>query len=352
MFLRPNMSWVAYATIPDDAKKVIMDKKVKTNSVILHEPLIPLVEFVQIAIQNGADINAYNGDAINRSLYRVNLLECFIKNGADTKGRERDMYSSACMYGNLNILKYVIKNVANISSLDGFEYWFFSAVERGYLDIVKYLIPHGITDDACIKAFHLASEYGHPHIVKYLISRDGSNINIDEAFCVASQFGFFDIVKYLVEHGANIHIRDDYALSRTSEKGYTDIVEYLIDNGANIHAGNDKPIRWASEKGHLAVVECLILHGANIHAENNYAIIKASEMGHLAVVECLIKYGAAAVNNEAFYGACKKGRISVVECLIANLPLRAYNINEALRLASEHNRTNVVNLLIKHASQQ
>jgi len=56
----PNMAWVSYVTIPDDANKIVMERKIKTDKVILNGPLIPLIEFIDIAVKNGADINAMN----------------------------------------------------------------------------------------------------------------------------------------------------------------------------------------------------------------------------------------------------------------------------------------------------
>ena len=57
-----------------------------------------------------------------------------------------------------------------------------------------------------------------------------------------------ELVKYLIEHGANIHARDDYAIRHSARKGYADIVSYLIGKGANIHACNDYALRWAQRK--------------------------------------------------------------------------------------------------------
>jgi len=54
--------------------------------------------------------------------------------------------------------------------------------------------------------------------------------------------GHFQIVKYLVEHGANIHARNDAALTNSVEYGYFEIVKYLVENGANIHAVDDEAL--------------------------------------------------------------------------------------------------------------
>ena len=69
--------------------------------------------------------------------------------------------------------------------------------------------------------------------------------------------------------------------------GHLEVVVYLVEHGANIHADNDYAIRLASENGHLEVVRYLVEHGADIHANNDYAIRLASENGHLEVVRYL-----------------------------------------------------------------
>jgi len=63
--------------------------------------------------------------------------------------------------------------------------------------------------------------------------------------------------KYLVDHGANIHTYNDYALRLTARNGHFDIVKYLVEQGANIHAYNDYALRWAIKNDHRNIVEYL-----------------------------------------------------------------------------------------------
>jgi hypothetical protein len=64
-------------------------------------------------------------------------------------------------------------------------------------------------------------------------------------------------------------------------------MELALQHGANVHADNDYALRWASDKGHLPVVQFLVQHGANVHADNDYALRWASRNGHLPVVQFL-----------------------------------------------------------------
>jgi ankyrin repeat protein len=175
MPLHPNIAYVGYVTIPEDAQIIRMEYKIKTNKVILNKQLNNLIDFIYIAIKSGADINTNINDFFN---------------------------------------------------------W---ASEYGYLDIVEYLINHGADihtwNDFAVR---YASLNGHLEVVKCLVSR-GANIHTfnDEAFCRAARNGHLPIVEYLIAHGADIHADNDKALRYASLNGHKEVVEWLIKNGSD-----------------------------------------------------------------------------------------------------------------------
>ena len=73
----------------------------------------------------------------------------------------------------------------------------------------------------------------------------------------AAKHGELENVKFLLENGADIHARDDHALSLASLIGHTEIVKLLIDHGADIHAWADDALKWASMYGHTEIVKLL-----------------------------------------------------------------------------------------------
>ena len=101
-----------------------------------------------------------------------------------------------------------------------------------------------------------------------------------------------DTFKYLIQNGANIHVRNDYALRWSAGKGYLDVIKFLIENRADIHANDDSALKWSAERGHLDVVKFLIENGADIHAENDYALTWSEENGYLDVANFLVENGA------------------------------------------------------------
>ena len=121
---------------------------------------------------------------------------------------------------------------------------------------------------------------------KFLVEH-GADIHAgnDFALCWAAAKGHLDVVKYLVGCGANIHAR--YALSWGASNGHLLVVKFLVESGANIHTDNELALRWAAKNGHLNIVKYLFECGAYIHAENDYAFRKSKKYGHSVVYDFL-----------------------------------------------------------------
>jgi ankyrin repeat protein len=105
----------------------------------------------------------------------------------------------------------------------------------------------------------------------------------------SSENGHLDMVKYLVEHGADIHAKEDYALRWASLTGRLKVVIYLVEHGADIQAKDDEALRTASYRGRLEVVKFLVEHGVN-HANGVEALHTASANGHEEIVAFLTNF--------------------------------------------------------------
>ena len=68
----------------------------------------------------------------------------------------------------------------------------------------------------------------------------------DCALCNSVERGHLEVVKYLVERGVDIHQDDDYALSLAVTHRHLGIVKFLVENGANIHNNDDEAL-WTLE---------------------------------------------------------------------------------------------------------
>jgi hypothetical protein len=160
------------------------------------------------------------------------------------------------------------------------------------------------------------------HHAMELALQHGADIHAknDEALRMASATGHLPVVQFLIEHGADVHANDDEALREASENGQLPVVQFLIQHGADFQAINNWALRWASTRGHLPVVQFLVEHGADVHAYTDEALRLASKNGHLPVVRFLVECGANvhAYDDEALCEASEKGHLPVVQFLIQN----------------------------------
>ena len=149
----------------------------------------------------------------------------------------------ACEIGSLILTEFLIEHCnVNIDSQDkNGQTPLMIASERGYLDIVKYLIEKGANTEAKTKidgktALHWAPKENLLEFGKYLVEH--CNVNIDSQsnvgftpLMIASEKGNLNVVKCLCEKGANTEAKDEKgrtALYLASRKNHFDIVEYLI----------------------------------------------------------------------------------------------------------------------------
>ncbi len=138
--LYKNVKWVAYVTIPVNAQLVDIGDKIKTASVILHEPLILITDFMSMLLAGKRDLNDF-GIAWAAQYNRLDIVESFVPHSSD----------------------------------DIIEYAFQTAAFHGSIEIVKYLLEHRINergdDDARDDnryAIRVAAKAGHNEIVRYL----------------------------------------------------------------------------------------------------------------------------------------------------------------------------------------
>lgn len=124
--------------------------------------------------------------------------------------------------------------------------------------------------------------------------KEGANIHYrqDYALSLACESENLEIVNYLVNAGANVNADNDYSLRNVGANVITgenrfEIVKILVSKGANIHAGNEEILRYSSRRGDLEIVKFLVERGANIHAFNNQALRWAKEYKRFEVVKYL-----------------------------------------------------------------
>ena len=202
-----------------------------------------------------------------RPLWNVDVIEDLIQEGVDFETNKNLVLCEAAERGDMDIVKYAIGQGANVHTGGFFavsETPLWNAFSEDHINIARYLVEHGANLD----------------VIK------------DSALSVAAMNGFLDIVKYLIEHGASIYGNGADPLLAAVREGHLEIVKYLVEQGANIHASDDGALCWACDFGYLEIVKFLIEQGTDCYTYDKKFIAGAAFNGHLDVVKYLAEHGA------------------------------------------------------------
>ena len=139
------------------------------------------------------------------------------------KGKWNDLLFEASGAGELAMVRYALVQGADIHAYNDNALRY--AVEKGHLDVVKFLVDKGanihVFDDIPLR---IASSHRHLDIVKYLI-QNGANVHGSDDHSLRNAVVNNDLpmVKYLIEHGADMRV----ALKLARRDHHSDIVAYL-----------------------------------------------------------------------------------------------------------------------------
>ncbi len=166
------------------------------------------------------------------------------------------------------------------------EIQFFSAVETGQLDQVRFLLEQ------------------NPQLI-YATSPQGTT-----CLMVATKSEQLEMVKFLVTQGADVNQADKSGRSpllsaihgkKWHASGNFEIVKFLVENGAEVNKKEQdiSPLWLSVAKGRLDLVELLIRKGANINSKDDHneydeliPLITAASCGFVEIVQFLVKNGA------------------------------------------------------------
>ena len=167
-------------------------------------------------------------------------------------------YSFGDLWKQYSILKQVEKWAEVFKTPYDFDSLLIRATEVGDVALAEFSLRKGANIQHGDGALRSASQNGHLNIVKYLL-KQGADIHAgeDSALRSASRNGRLDIVKYLVQSGANIHARNDGALQEAIAYGQLAVFKYLMNQGANIHAIHEYGLKLARRNKRFEVVKYL-----------------------------------------------------------------------------------------------
>ena len=161
----------------------------------------------------------------------------------------------------------------------------------GYLKFIDFMDKKLLSQDDLNSI--LLSMAGSGNMKGLLMLKErGADIHYHEylPFRVAVEKGHLDIVKYLLENGAKMSSGNNDAIRLASFHGYLDIIKYLIENGADIYALDGIALEFASKNGHLNLVRFLLENYTFNHDSLYRAIREAKMHNHIEIVKQLERF--------------------------------------------------------------
>ena len=317
------------------------------------------VELLEIAIKEGADVNAKTHSdrtPLHKSAENghLEIVQALIEAGADVKaktdygepplhfGAKTDygytpLHSSARMK-HLEVSRALIEAGADVNAKadDGNTPLHVSAV-IGHLDVTQVFIEAGADVNAKDKwgqtPLYQSAGNGHLEIARYLIE-EGADVNARTAsgytpLHFSARNRHLEVARALIEAGADVNANHNDGwtpLHWSARNEHLEIAQALIEKGADVEAKQIDgwtPLHW-SAYGRLKVARALIEAGANVNAKTNDGetpLHKSAEYGHLEVARLLIDNGAD-VNAKKddgetpLHGSALNGRLEVSRALI------------------------------------
>lgn len=139
---------------------------------------------------------------------------------------------------------------------------------RGYLDAFR-IIWEKVTyvSQHVNEMLREASMWGNLNIIKFLVESSARiTWGLDDALPWAAKNGHLETVEFLVSIGAKVTCHGNKAIQEAAANGHLEIVKFLCDNGADVSAHKNAAIRSAAMNNHLPVVIFLQKQGADIGA--------------------------------------------------------------------------------------
>ncbi|XP_023224750.1 ankyrin-1-like [Centruroides sculpturatus] len=343
-----------------------------------------------------------------------NVTKILLEHDADVNSSgEFRMYPLhlASTIGSLGIVKLLIEYNAQVNCLNyQQETPLHRAASFNHKDIIDYLIKHGaLIECRCINHFTpllLAAKEGHIDAIKILLENNADvsvvdrneksvvywlcernhpealKILLEDSFApnlifkedayennplhVAAEHGYADVLKILLEHGADIHSKnedEETALHLAAQSGHRNVVKLLLETNKSIVNAEDEekntPLHVAALKGHQKVVIDLLYAGANVESRNCNlwtALDCAAYGGWLKTARILLKAGSPVdpldkSKTTPLHLAASKGHAKVVEMLLefnAKIGQVDAENNNCLDLAIRSNQREVVLVIINN----
>ncbi|XP_073238296.1 poly [ADP-ribose] polymerase tankyrase-1-like [Porites lutea] len=171
----------------------------------------------------------------------------------------------------------------------------------------------------------------------------------------AAGFGRKEVVEYLLQHGADVHAKDDgglIPLHNACSFGHAEVVRLLLRHGADPNSRdnwNYTPLHEAAVKGKVDVCVVLLQHGAdpNIRNTDGKTALDVAEASAKLVLTGEYK-------KDELLEAARSGNEEKLMSLLTPLNVNCHasdgRKSTPLHLAAGYNRVRVVQLLLQHGA--
>lgn len=151
--------------------------------------------------------------------------------------------------GNLKNVVYLIKNGANNLNQ--------ALLITESVKVMSYLIKCGANNFNQVLLIN--SKFGNINIIRYLIKYiyNFSKDTLNEALLMSLRNNNILIFKYLLNY-ADINTETGFSIRFCAGNGYLQLVKYLVKKNADIRVFNSQPLLLAIQNKHLNVIKYLV----------------------------------------------------------------------------------------------
>ncbi|AUV58919.1 ankyrin repeat protein [Bandra megavirus] len=247
-------------------------------------------------------------------------------------------------------IMYIIKKGGDVNSRDG--YLLKWACHEGYFDVVKYVYQIStITSDILSSCLEKAAACGHIEIVKFLIKNGADltkydNRDYNNPIICSFNYGYIETGKYLLLESNNIN--EIFDLDNRNMISVLEDPEYLkkmINKGLTPDK-YDKIFDCCVSNGYIETIKYLVSIEAKF-SYSNQAVITCCENGDLKMLIYLASIGFNIQFNmeKAFKSAIINNRYNIIEYLINKIKIDYLDYLQYLEIASKYSELNIIEFI-------